>query len=425
MDAVDAEAHREIVEVDVAGLGDGLVHVGDAVAGALPVAVAALVVGQHEPARAVARGSGGDHARLEARQRHEGLDGGARRIAPAQGAVEERAVRVVRQRAVGGRVDAVDEEVGVVARRAHERQHLARARVEGDDRAAGLAEGLLRGALQAQVDGQPQVAARARARALEHAQRPALGVDLDLLHAHAAVQERLVGALDAELADVAGATVLDRVERLEVVGVDARDVAEDVGEQRARRVVARRAHGDVHTRELVAVDREARRLRLAQPQPQGDGLEAGLARRQGPEALDVDGAQGHDAAEALEHGVEVRHLLRHHLEAVGGTVLGHGRAVAVEDQPARRRQRHEPHAVLARERAVALVLEHLELHQPRGHRADGEHGEGGGEGRAPREQALLGAVVLEVKAAHGLSSRGSACAARGGWRRPRATAACP
>ena len=70
------------------------------------------------------------------------------------------------------------------------------------------------------------------------------------------MQLGLVGLLDAELADVGRAAVGDRVERLQLLDVDAPDVAERVCEGRAVGVVAVEARLDVDAGEAVAVDRE-------------------------------------------------------------------------------------------------------------------------------------------------------------------------
>ncbi len=140
MDVIDAERQGEVVEVDVAGLGDGDVQVDGAVPGALPVAVFALVARQGVEARAVGAGVVAGDALFQAGQAHERLDGGAGRILSAQGAVEQRLVVIVLQRGVGAVVDAVDERVRVIGRQADEGEHVAVLRVDGNRRAAEIAE---------------------------------------------------------------------------------------------------------------------------------------------------------------------------------------------------------------------------------------------------------------------------------------------
>ena len=114
---VDVGVAREHVVVGVAGHDDRLVHVDRAVAAGLVVAEAVRL----------ARGSGRSPGRwidcggvrlpdVQRRERQERLDRRARRIGAAQRPVEQRLVRrLVEQLPVRG-VDAVDEQVRIVAR---------------------------------------------------------------------------------------------------------------------------------------------------------------------------------------------------------------------------------------------------------------------------------------------------------------------
>src|SRR5699024_5648156 len=68
---------------------------------------------------------------IQAGQAHEGLNGGARWVAPLQRSVEQRMIMVV---AVGGVVlvrDACDEQVGVETRATDKRQHATVTGVDG------------------------------------------------------------------------------------------------------------------------------------------------------------------------------------------------------------------------------------------------------------------------------------------------------
>src|SRR5207237_4363731 len=93
-------------------------------------------------------------------------------------------------------------------------------------------EGALRGALQPDVDGEAQRVARGRR---HHQPRTALlapaRVDRELLLAVAPAEIRVVGALDARLADHIARQVL-LAQRLVLLRRDRADVAEDLRRQR-------------------------------------------------------------------------------------------------------------------------------------------------------------------------------------------------
>ena len=85
------------------------------------------------------------------------------------------------------RIDAVDEQVGVVTRFADVGQHLAVGRVDGDQCAAIFAEGLHRDFLQLCVQRQRQVLAGLRRGTRQHAHRTTAGIHFDLLESGHAV----------------------------------------------------------------------------------------------------------------------------------------------------------------------------------------------------------------------------------------------
>ena len=109
-------------------------------------------------------------------------------------------------------------------------------------------------------------------RARQRAHGATAGVDLDLLPARGAVQLALVRQLDADLAHVVGALVVGGLvpfrDALDVVVVDAADVADDVRGDLAVRVLAEQPRLDFHAGEAVAVDGEARHLLVREPRAQ-------------------------------------------------------------------------------------------------------------------------------------------------------------
>jgi hypothetical protein len=79
-------------------------------------------------------------------------------------------------------------------------------------------------------------------------------------------------------------------------------------------------------------------------------------------------------------------------------------AVAIEDQPAVRRNRLDLDAVALREIREVVVLDDLQPHQARDHRAERDEHDHRGRDGAALEQPLLGVMILDADGAgHGLS----------------------
>jgi len=112
-------------------------------------------------------------AHRERAERQERLDRRAGRIRAAQRPVEQRLVRRLVQLLPVRRIDAVDEQIRVVARLRHEGEHVAGIRIDGHQRAAPVAERRLGDLLQPDVERQRQVVAGDRWRALQRTHRTA------------------------------------------------------------------------------------------------------------------------------------------------------------------------------------------------------------------------------------------------------------
>ena len=78
------------------------------------------------------------------------------------------------------------------------------------------------------------------------------------------MQVAFVGELDADFADVVGALVVGGfvpgVDALDILVVDATDVAGHVRGDLAERILAEQARFDLNTRKTVAIDRKSRDL---------------------------------------------------------------------------------------------------------------------------------------------------------------------
>jgi hypothetical protein len=264
-------------------------------------------------------------------------------------------------------------------------------------------------ALHLQIDGEDQVIAGGRRlgtqvrdqRAALALHRAPLRIDQHLAEAVAAVQLALEGALDAELADQRGAGIGSPVDVLEILLADCTDVAERVHRQVAVRVEAGLARLDVQSRELEAAHREARHVLVRHAQPDRHAVE-GAARVDGAlDLVDVLGADQAELHQARQRLVDVRHLLGHQLELVGGLVAGDDLAAAVEDQAAGRRDRLGTHAVTLAELGVVIVARHLQQEQPHDQADGGEPHERCAYERALVEEALLAPVILDAYRRHG------------------------
>ena len=200
--AVDPHVVGQIVEVDVAGLDDGLLHGHGTVPPLAPVAIPVAVARQLVGPRAELAAGEGDGPGGQPAHGDERLGGGARRILAAHRSVEEGMVRIVAQIAVFLDTDPLDEGIGVEARVADHGQDAALTRVYGHHGATVVAQGGGGGLLQGDIQVQVEVPPGPRGLTLQHPQYSPLGIDLHLLIADPAAQDILVCLLDPALADV-------------------------------------------------------------------------------------------------------------------------------------------------------------------------------------------------------------------------------
>ena len=348
------------------------------------------------------------HVIGEPGERDHGLHGRARRIGSAQRAVEQRTVDVVLQDAVLARGDAAAEHGGIEARQADERDHVAVVRIERHDRASMPGEGGLGGALHLQVDRQQQILAGSRRlgaqvgdeRALA-LHRASLRVDQHLAKAVGAMQLRLVGALDTELADEGGAGVGGAVDVPQILLADGAHVAERVHRQLAIRVPAGLAGLDIQARKLEPSHGKARDVLVRHAQADRHAVEAAARVDGALELIDVLGTDEIELHQAREGLLQVRHFLGHQFQLVGGLVARDHLAVAVEDQPARRRDRLVAHPVTLGEVRVVFVAEHLQHEQPHDQADDRHRHDRGARQGALIEEALFPPVILDTHRRHG------------------------
>src|SRR6266436_1564298 len=254
-DPIDAQPAPNLVEEHVARLDDGLVQVDGAVPALLP-AVEEMVPEGHA-ARAGDAREGGHHAFLQRARGDRDLEGRAGGEHALHGAVVERVLPVLDQRAPLRAPDAAREHVGVEGRVRDHREHLAAPWVERDDCPVGLAEGAVGGFLKVTVEGECERPARAVRLFLQHPDATPERIHLHLLVTGVAAQVLVEGLLEARLADQVAAHVVAVVLR-ELALAHLADVAEEMRGERPERIVAfrRDPQRDAGQVELMRLERD-------------------------------------------------------------------------------------------------------------------------------------------------------------------------
>ena len=224
-------------------------------------------------------------------------------------------------------------------------------------------------------------------------------VDLDLLITGLAMQQIFVILLDAELADVAGGRVVGQlallVEFLQIGGIDACHIPQGVGEGLPIGIEAFEIGLDAGARVLVLVEREGRHLLLGELIGQGDRVETAVALHLLEKIVLRLGVEFEQQDQLVEHLGEIVDLLGDDLEAEHRTVFRQQHPVAIEDQPAWRRDWHHLDTVVVGAGLVVVVMDHLHhievQQQHQGQDDDAGHGDHG----STAEEGRLGVVILD------------------------------
>ena len=228
---------------------------------------------------------------------------------------------------------------------------------------------------------------------VEHAHHSALGVGLDLLVAHMAVQLAFVEVFDTGLADRLGAAVLGTVEGLGFFFVDAPDITDRMGEVLGQGVFADELRLDVQPGQAELVDRDQRDLLFGQAHHQGHGLERFAAPAQVlVELPTVVFAQAQDLRQGIEYLGRVAGAFAGHGQVEAGLVVGQHHAIAVVDQPALGGDGQHVYAVVFRYCTLLVVLQDLQHIQP----ADQDCHQAEDQGCAGQEPAVDQVLFLFV-----------------------------
>ena len=401
-DRIDADAPGEVVEVDVAGLGDAVDQLQPAVTPTLPAVE--LVVAELNGAVAGDFVVRPGHAALEGRERGQQLERRARRVLAADRLVDQGRVGAARELAPGVLGEAVGERARVEGRHRGERQHVPGLDVEDHDRSALLgAQPLVDIALQVEVDGEVEVATGLAVGAVQLLDLAAERVDLEPADPGTAAQDRVVDLLDAVLADPEVRQLQQRI-AVQLGFRDRPDIAQDMGHDRAGRVVAQQAGIQAHARQVGGVDRDPRQLGPVEVLLDRDRHEPAAPGGFGDHLLEVLLRQRDEAGQRLEGRAQVRGLLAGHEHAIGRAVARDRHPVAVEDPAAGRRQEAMIDPVLVGEQRVFVGADHLQVVEPRREQTEQAELARPEAERAAREGAQAVAFTM-----HGAPS-GSGCA---------------
>ena len=157
--AIDTQPIRQVVEINIAGLGNRPVQVERTMPLFLPVAVASLLVGQLVVADTVNLVIVLGDRRFQPEQPEKRLGSGSRRVLPRESTVEQWPTVGIAQVAVLLDPDTVDEQVRVEQRHGDQCQDFTVIGIDGDRCPGIVGKGFLGNLLQPRIDGQVQVIA--------------------------------------------------------------------------------------------------------------------------------------------------------------------------------------------------------------------------------------------------------------------------
>ena len=234
-------------------------------------------------------------------------------------------------------------------------------------------------------------------------------VGLDLFEAGSAVQRALVTLLQTRFPDVVGAFVIARLiallYALEVAVVDAADVTHHVRSDLSEGILAEESALDIHPRKAVTVDRDLGDFLVGEAIADRQGVASLAFVPQTLEAPAVLGLDVDDGRELVDRALEIRDLAEGELQRICGVVAGEDHAVAVKDEPAVGRIRHDRNAVVLGLGVVVLVLDHLQVEKaPEQYRECGEHNDSG-DAQAQLEVIQVALGVPDLGETHESSDR--------------------
>ena len=199
------------------------------------------------------------------------------------------------------------------------------------------------------------------------------------------MQEFFITLLKPCLADVVAAAVIGQAvfafQLFDFALVDAADVADDMREHFALRILAEQPCLGFDTGEAVAVRCKARDFLVREPGADGQTFEAFAFLEQLAEAAAVTGSDFNHLGKFVNRRVQVRYFAGRDFKRVSGIVMCQLNAVTVNNDPPMRRDGLNRYAVGFSKSTVVTMLDHLQVEithekktEQRQHK-DAEHGE--------------------------------------------------
>jgi hypothetical protein len=356
-DGVDTEVVGEGVVEGVAGERNGVVDVDCAVV---------LVAGEEmsvEAGAAVALNVQvlGD-VLLQARHRHDDLEGAAGCELRLDGLVEQRVVRVIQDRRPVAVGEPDGELVGVEAGARDHGKDLAGVRVQRDDGSGLSFEGLFGRLLDVEVDGELEILSGLGEFLAEVSDLLAVRVDDYVARAVHAAQERVVGGFDAGAADdVAGRVGGVAVVVGEHLLGDLADVADEVSGETVARVEAALLDLSFQLGQLVAVRFDEGLLVLGNVLLEGQRLELGGGGETLERGLNLLQRNVQAGGDQGEFGVGILDLFAQQITVRRRIVIDDQATFAVEDAASGSEDGNLADSVGLGQRAIAVHTEDLEI----------------------------------------------------------------
>ena len=150
---------------------------------------------------------------------------------------------------------------------------------------------------------------------------------------------------------------------IDIVLVDAADIADQVRCHIGKRILAEQARLDLHAGKTEQLRRHACDFVVVQLAAYRHGLQRLPFSQQFLETLDVLGRNVDQPGQLGYQRIHVRHLVRRDLQRVAGIILRHDHAVAVHDQAAIRHDGNDVNAVIFAQRMEVVVADDLQVEE--------------------------------------------------------------
>ena len=373
MDGIHAEIIGQHVVIGIARFDNGFIHIHDAVATLL--VVAELVVAEPEVA-GIANGVAGPAlAQLQRRQRHIRLIGRTGRISARQRAVHQWPVRRIIELVPGLLIDTFDKHVRVIRWLRNVRQNVPGGRIDRDQRALAVTEGVFDDFLQLDVDRQDQVVTGTGRGTRERAHGTTAGGNFDFFVTSGAMQLGFVTFFQTFLANVVGTVVVGFIvgigEGIGIALADATDVTDHVSGALAKRILTEQTGLNVDPRKAIALRREYGDFFIAQAGADRHAFKVLRLIEQLAETAPVLGLNLDQGTELIHEIIKTAgNLGGRDLQGIGRIVARQHDAVTVQNQAAIRRDRHHRNTVFLSLGRVGVITDHLQPNKTRHQHAE-------------------------------------------------------